>query len=135
MTREIQIGLSDGRLTRRTAALSITELRLSGLCDSLLWPSAILPFSVVRTVLALILAAVTALSTVLWLRALQLRAGAVMLTALILLTLSSYGVIEDSSRNKWIAGRISSRGVARRTGQGTALSLGSLLALALIKPK
>jgi len=44
-------------------------------------------------------------------------------------------VIEGLFGTNGIAGRISSRGVARRTGQGTALSLGSLLALALIKPQ
>jgi len=90
----------------------------------------------VRTVLALILAAVTALSIALWLRALQLRAGAVMLTALILLTLSSYAVLEGlfAEQLGLLVGFLLAASLAALVRERLFLS-GSLLALALIKPQ
>jgi hypothetical protein len=138
MTREIQIGLFGRPLDAQNPAAPIDYRTFAypAFADSLLWPSAILPFSVVRTVLALILAAVTALSTVLWLRALQLRAGAVMLTALILLTLSSYGVIEGlfAEQMGLLVGFLLAASLAALVRERLFLS-GSLLALALIKPQ
>jgi len=57
MTREIQIGLFGRPLDAQNPAAPIDYRTFAypAFADSLLWPSAILPFSVVRTVLALIL--------------------------------------------------------------------------------
>jgi len=67
MTREFKLVFSDGRLTRRNPAAPIDYRTFAypAFADSLLWPQHPALFPLCRTVLALILAAVTALSTVL----------------------------------------------------------------------
>jgi hypothetical protein len=138
MTRKIQIGLFGRPLDAQhpAAPIDYRTFAYPAFTDILLWPLAILPFSVVRIVLALILAAVTALSIVLWLKALQLLAGPAMLTALILLTLSSYAVLEGlfAEQMGLLVGFLLAASLTALVRERLFLS-GSLLALALIKPQ
>jgi len=102
----------------------------------LFWPLALLPFSVVRIGLAVVLPAATALSIDLWLRAFRVRAGPVMLASLILLTLSSYSVLEGlfAEQVGLLVGFFLAAALAALV-DGRLLFSGSLLALTLIKPQ
>jgi len=97
MTREIQTGLFGRPLdTRNPAAASAhyREFAYPAYVDLLFWPLGILPFSVVRFALAIALTVLTALSISLWMRALQLTASANFIAITVMLTLSSYSVLE-----------------------------------------
>src|ERR1022692_931257 len=136
MTRQIQIGLFGRPLdaSNPAAPLNYRAFAYPAFADILFWPFALLPFSVVRIVLALILPVVTALSILLWLRILRLRAGPAILTALILLTLSSYAVLEGlfAEQMGLLAGFLLAASLAALVRERLFLS-GSLLALTLIK--
>src|SRR5580658_10748524 len=74
MTRQIQTGLFGRALDTPNPAApqDYRAFAYPAFVDVLFWPLALLPFSVVRIGLAVILAAATALSVVLWLRASRL---------------------------------------------------------------
>ena len=138
MTRQIQIGLF-GRPIDANAPVAPVDYRAfayPAFTDILLWPLALLPFPAVRVILALILAVVTALSIVLWLRALHLRAGLATLTTIILLTLSSYAVLEGLFADQMglLVGFLLAAALAALVSQRLLLS-GSLFAVTLIKPQ
>jgi hypothetical protein len=138
MTRQIQIGLFGRPIDANAPAapLDYRAFAYPAFTDVLLWPLALLPFSDVRVLLALIFPVITALSIVLWLRALRLRAGPVMLTAIILLTLSSYAVLEGlfAEQMGLVVGFLLAGALAALVSQKLWLS-GSLFALTLIKPQ
>jgi hypothetical protein len=136
-TRRIQIGLfgrpldNNSPLTRDPRAFAnpaFTEL--------LFWPLALIPFPIVRVGLAVILGVVTAFSIVLWLRAFRFHVDRAMLASLILLTLSSYAVLEGLFADQigLLAGFLLAASISALAGQRLFLS-GSLLAVALIKPQ
>jgi hypothetical protein len=138
MTRQIQIGLFGQSLDMNNPAAPADYRAFSypAFVDVLFWPVALLPFSVVRIGLAVILPALTALGVVLWLRALRLRAGPVTLAALVLLTVSSYAVLEGlfAEQLGLLAGFLLAASLAALVNGRLSLS-GSLLALTLIKPQ
>jgi hypothetical protein len=138
MTREIQIGLFGRALDARNPAApaDYRAFAYPAFVDVLFWPMALLPFSVVRIGLAMILPAATALSVVLWLRALRLRASPATFAALVLLTLSSYAVLEGlfAEQLGLLVGFLLAASLAALVDGRLALS-GSLLALTLIKPQ
>ena len=138
MTRQIQIGLFGRPLdaSNPAAPFDYRAFAYPAFADILFWPFALLPFSVVRIVLALILPVVTALSILLWLRILRLRAGPAILTALILLALSSYAVLGGlfAEQMGLLAGFLLAASLAALVRERLFLS-GSLLALTLIKPQ
>jgi hypothetical protein len=138
MTRQIQIGLFGRSLHARNPAAppDYRAFAYPAFADVLFWPLALLPFSVVRIGLAVILPAVTALSVVLWLRAFRLRASAAILVSLTLFTLSSYAVLEGlfAEQTGLFVGFLLAASLAAIAGQRLFLS-GSLLALTLIKPQ
>jgi hypothetical protein len=138
MTRQIQIGLFGRALdaSNPAAPQDYRAFAYPAFVDLLFLPLALLPFSLVRVGLAMILAVATALSIVLWLRAFRLRAGAVVLASLILLTLSSYAVLEGlfAEQVGLLAGFLLAASLAALVGERLFLS-GSLLALTLIKPQ
>jgi Glycosyltransferase family 87 len=138
MTGQIQIGLFGRALDVSIPAASsdYRAFAYPAFVDVLFWPVALLPFSVVRIWLAVILPALTAFSVVLWLRALRLRAGPVTLAALVLLTVSSYAVLEGlfAEQLGLLAGFLLAASLAALVNGRLSLS-GSLLALTLIKPQ
>jgi hypothetical protein len=138
MTRQIQIGLFGRPLDTRNPAApaDYRAFAYPAFVDVLLWPLALLPFSAVRIGLAVILPAVTALSVVLWLRTVRLRASPVTLAVLVLLTLSNYAVLEGlfAEQVGLLAGFLLAASLAALVDGRLFLS-GGLLALTLIKPQ
>jgi Glycosyltransferase family 87 len=138
LTRQIQIGLFGRALDATTpgAPPDYRTFAYPAFVDVLFWPLALLSFSVVRMGLAVILALATALSIVLWLQALRLRASSVMLASLILLTLSSYVVLEGlfAEQVGLLVGLFLAASLATLV-DGKLFFSGSLLALTLIKPQ
>jgi hypothetical protein len=144
MTRRIQVGLfgralDSGSGTPATPAAAAQDYRAfayPAFTDLLFWPLALLPFAVVRIGMAVILFAATALSVVLWLRALRLRVSGVVLVSLMLLTLSGYVVLEGlfAEQVGLLVGFLLAASLAALV-DGRLLFSGSLLALTLIKPQ
>ncbi len=140
MTRRIQIGLFGRTLDFGNAAAAAPEgyraFAYPAFVDLLFWPLALLPFFVVRIALAVILPAATALSIVLWLRTFRLSIGLAALGSLILLTLSSYAVLEGlfAEQVGLLVGFLLAASLAALVN-GKLLFSGSLLALTLIKPQ
>jgi hypothetical protein len=137
-THKIQIGVFGRPLDDHTPATTPDPRAFANpaFAELLFWPLALIPFPVVRIMLALILAAATAISVALWLRVLGLHAGRALRASLILLTLSSYAVLEGlfAGQIGLIAGCFLAASMAALVGQRLFLS-GTLLALALIKPQ
>jgi glycosyl transferase family 87 len=141
MTRRIQVGLFGRTLDSGDPAVpaALQDYRAfayPAFADLLFWPLALIPFSVVRIGLAVILSAATALSVVLWLRAFRLRISRVGLVSLSLFTLSSYVVLEGlfAEQVGLLVGFLLAASVAALVG-GRLFFSGSLLALTLIKPQ
>jgi hypothetical protein len=138
MTWQIQIGLFGRALDTGNPAAhrDYRVFAYPAFVDLLFWPVAPLPFSLVRVGLAVILAVATALSVGLWLRTFRLRAGAVVLASLILLTLSSYVVLEGlfAGQMGLLVGFLLAASLAALV-DGKFFFSGGLLALTLIKPQ
>ena len=143
MTRRIQIGLFGRTLDSGNpgapAAPAPEDYRAfayPAFVDLLFWPLALLPFSSVRIGLAVILPAATALNIVLWLRTFRLRVSRVALVSLMLLTLSSYAVLEGAFAEQvgLLVGFLLAASLSALV-EGRLLFSGSLLALTLIKPQ
>jgi hypothetical protein len=102
----------------------------------LVWPVALFPFPVVRVALAVILLFATASSIVLWVSVLRLRADPEMFASFLLLTLSSYAVLEGlyAEQMGLLVGFLLAASLAALVGERCFLS-GSLLALTLVKPQ
>jgi hypothetical protein len=136
-TRRIQIGLF-GRPLDDNSALTRDPRAFANpaFAELLFWPLALIPFPVVRFGLAVILPAVTAFSIALWLRAIRFQVDRVMLASLMLLTLSSYAVLEGlfAEQIGLLVGFFLAAALAALANQRLFLG-GSLLALALIKPQ
>ena len=143
MTRRIQVGLFGRALDAGNPAApappappDYRAFAYPAFADLLFWPLALLPFPVVRIGLAVILPAATALSVVLWLRAFRLRVSRVALASMMLLTLSSYVVLEGlfAEQTGLLVGFLLAASLAALVNGRLFLS-GSLLALTLIKPQ
>jgi hypothetical protein len=139
MTRRIQVGLFGRALDGATPGATPQDYRAfayPAFTDVLFWPLALLPFSVVRVGLAVILFAATALSVILWLRAFRLCVSCVVLISLTLLTMSSYVVLEGlfAEQVGLLVGFLLAASLAALV-DGRLLLSGSLLALTLIKPQ
>lgn len=104
--------------------------------DVLLWPIGQLPFSQVRIEFGLFLCILTAYSVVLWIRVIYPRAGRLNVASLLILTLSSYVVLEGlfAEQMGLLVGFLLAASLAALVGRRLFFS-GTLLALALIKPQ
>lgn len=102
----------------------------------LFWPAALVSFPVVRDGLVVILSAATALSVVLWLRCFRLWVSPAVLASIVLLTLSSYVVLEGlfAEQMGLLVGFLLAASLATLV-EGRLFLSGSLLALTLIKPQ
>ncbi len=138
-TRRIQTGLFGHSLDGRHPSgfpRNYREFAYPIYVDLLFWPLATLPFPAVRILLTVALAILTALSVPLWLRALGLRTAAALLAVLILLTLSSYAVLEGLFADQvgLIVGFLLAATFAALARSRLVLA-GSLFALTFIKPQ
>ncbi len=137
MKRKIQVGLFGRSLDTGPADLrDYRAFAYPAFVDLLLWPLALLPFSAVRIVLAVILPAASAFSVVLWLRSFGLRVSLTTLVSMIVLTLSSYVVLEGlyAEQVGLLVGFLLAGALAALV-RGRLSFSGSLLALTLIKPQ
>jgi len=139
LTREIQIGLFGRPLDGRSTADPPTDYRAFAYpvyVDLLFWPLSLLPFPVVRIGLAIALAALTAVSMPLWLRALGRRASASFLAIFILFMLSSYAVLEGlfAVQAGLLVGFLLAACFAALAREKLFIA-GSLFAFTLIKPQ
>jgi hypothetical protein len=97
MTREIQQGLFGRTLNSRNPSDPPSDYRTfayPAFTDLLLWPAAEFPFAPVSVVFALVLAALTLASVVVWTKALCWHPRPLLLVAIMLLVLCSYPVLE-----------------------------------------
>lgn len=139
MTREIQTGIFGRPLDGRSAADPPRDYRAFAYpvyVDLLFWPFALLPFPVVRVALAIALAVLTVASIPLWLRGLRRRTSPSLLAILILLTLSSYAVLEGlfAGQPGLVVGFLLAASFAALAEERLFVA-GSLLAFTFIKPQ
>ena len=139
MTREIQRGLFGHPLNPRSPTGPLDDYRTfayPAFTDLLFWPAAELSFPIVRIALAILLAALTAVSLILWPRALSLHLSWHWLAVAALLTLGSYPVLEGLYAGQlglFVGFLLASSMLALQRGR---LPLaGALLALTTIKPQ
>jgi hypothetical protein len=138
MTQQIQTGLF-GRVLGRGPADPPPDYRqfaYPAYVDLLFWPLAVLPFPAVRIALAFIFAGLTAASIPLWLRALKIRAGPLLLAIVILFTLSSYAVLEGlfAVQVGLLVGFLIAASLSALAARRFFLA-GSLFAFTIVKPQ
>jgi hypothetical protein len=138
LTRDIQTGLFGKPLdaVNPAAPREYRAFAYPAFTELLFWPTALLPFSTARIILAVLLPGVTALGVWLWLRMLRLQIGVDGLIALLVLTLSSYPVLEGMFAEQMglLVGCLLAAAFAALVQRRLFLS-GMLMALTLIKPQ
>jgi hypothetical protein len=139
MTREIQIGLFGRALDTKIASDPLPDYRTfayPAFTDLLFWPVARVPFRILRSILAVFLGGVTAMSVLLWLRAMSWRISGSWLAIVLLLTLGSYPVLEGlyAGQLGLLVGLLLA-GSLLALQKGRFLLAGVLLALTAIKPQ
>ncbi len=139
MTREIQIGLFGRPLDSHNPAdpsAHYREFAYPAYVDLLFWPAGLLPFPAVRIPLAVALATLTAFSIPLWMRAFQLAATPHFLAIALMLTLSSYAVLEGlfAAQPGLIVGFLIATAFVALLKERLFLA-GSVFAFTLIKPQ
>ncbi|MFZ0537899.1 MAG: glycosyltransferase family 87 protein, partial [Candidatus Sulfotelmatobacter sp.] len=137
-TRQVQIDLFGRTVDARVfdAPPAYWTFAYPAIADVLLWPIGLLPFSQVRIGFGLFLGILTAYSVVLWIRVIYPRAGRLNVASLLILTLSSYAVLEGlfAEQMGLLVGFLLAASLAALVRQKLFFS-GTLLALALIKPQ
>ena len=139
MTREIQTGLFGRALNPRIRTDPRTDYRTfayPAFTDVLLWPAALLSFGSASVLLVILLVTLTVASVVLWKRALGLHLPWASTILVILLTLSSYQVLEGLYADQLglLVGFLLAAGMLSLI-RGRLLLAGVLLALTTIKPQ
>ncbi len=139
VTRAIQAGLFGHPLEARSAAdpaAHYREFAYPAYVDVLFWPLALLSFTAVRIALAIAFGALTALSIALWLRALRVVVSPQFFAIALLLTLSSYAVLEGlfAAQPGLIVGFLLAASFAALVRDRLFLA-GSLFAFTFIKPQ
>jgi hypothetical protein len=137
-TRQVQIDLFGRTVDARvfSAPPDYWTFAYPAIADVLLWPIGLLPFSLVRIGFGLCLGVLTAYSVFLWIRVVHLRARLLTLGVLVMLTLSSYAVLEGlfAEQMGLLVGFLLAASLAALVRQRLFFS-GILLALTLIKPQ
>ena len=137
-TRQVQLDLFGRTVDARVfgAPPAYWTFAYPAIADVLLWPIGLLPFSQVRIGFGLFLGILTAYSVVLWIRVIYPRAGRLNVASLLILTLSSYAVLEGlfAEQMGLLVGFLLAASLAALVRQKLFFS-GTLLALALIKPQ
>ncbi|MFZ0294393.1 MAG: glycosyltransferase family 87 protein [Candidatus Sulfotelmatobacter sp.] len=137
-TRQVQIDLFGRTVDARVfgAPPDYWTFAYPAITDVLLWPVGLLPFSQVRVGFGFLLAILTGFSVVLWIRVVHPRTGHLNVASLLILTLSSYAVLEGlfAEQMGLLVGFLLAASLAALVRQKFFFS-GSLLALTLIKPQ
>jgi hypothetical protein len=137
-TRQVQIDLFGRTVDARVfgAPPAYWTFAYPAIADVLLWPIGLLPFSQARIGFGLFLGILTAYSAVLWIRIIYPRARHLNVAALLILTLSSYAVLEGlfAEQMGLLVGFLLAASLAALVRQKFFFS-GSLFALTLIKPQ
>jgi hypothetical protein len=137
-TRQVQIDLFGRTVDTRVfgAPPDYWTFAYPAIADVLLWPIGLMPFSVVRIGFGLCLGVLTACSVFLWIRVFHLRARPLTLGVLVMLTLSSYAVLEGlfAEQMGLLVGFLLAASLAALVRRRLFFS-GILLALALVKPQ
>jgi hypothetical protein len=139
MTRAIQKGLFGRTLDPQIPSDPPTDYRTfayPAFTDLLFWPAAELPFAIVRVLLVLVLATLTATSVVLWMRAMAWRVDRLWLVVIFLLVLCSYQVLEGlyAAQLGLMVGFFLAASILALQ-RGRILLAGVLIALTAIKPQ
>jgi hypothetical protein len=137
-TRQIQIDLFGRIVDARVfgAPPDYWTFAYPAFADVLLWPIALLPFSLARIGIGLSLGILTGFSVVLWIRVVHPHAARLSVASLLMLTLSSYAVLEGlfAEQMGLLVGFLLAASLAALVRQEFFFS-GSLLALTLLKPQ
>ena len=139
MTHEIQTGLFGRALNSRHRTDPRTDYRTfayPAFTDLLMWPTALLPFATVRVLFVFLLGALTVASVILWTRALGLPLPWEWMVLSIMLTLSSYQVLEGLYADQLglLVGFLLAAAILSLI-RGRLMLAGVLLALTTIKPQ
>lgn len=136
ITHEIQSGLFGHQLDGRGRMAHYREFAYPAYVDLLFWPMALLSFHAVRVALSIALALLTAVSLPLWMKALRLAAPRQFLAIALMLTLSSYAVLEGlfAAQPGLIVGFLLAAAFAAFSRNRLFLA-GSLFAITFIKPQ
>jgi hypothetical protein len=139
MTQAIQTGLFGHPLRERYPGDPLANYRVfayPAYADLVFWPSSLLPFSTVRITLAVVLTILTITSIRLWLCFLGQKVSPSALTIVILLTLSSYAVLEGlfAGQPGLIVGFLLAASFAALIRNRLFLA-GTLLSFTFIKPQ
>ena len=139
MTREIQTGLFGRPLDARNRFDPPTDYRqfaYPAFTDLLLWPAAWLDFPRLRLLLAVLLPLITAASLWIWLKALDWKLSPLWFAVLVILTLSTYQLLEAFFAEQpglLVGFFLASAALALR--QNRLMLAGVLSSLTLIKPQ
>jgi hypothetical protein len=137
-TRQVQIDLFGRTVDARVfgAPPDYWTFAYPATADVLLWPVGLLPFSQVRVGFGFLLGILTAYSVILWIRVVHPRAGRLTVASFLILTLSSYAVLEGlfAEQMGLLVGFLLAASLAALVRQKFFFS-GSLLALTVIKPQ
>lgn len=139
VTERIQSGLFGRALDPRNPNDPLVEYRTfayPAFTDLLFWPATAGTFSTVRIVMAVLLAGVTVVSVLFWMRALDWRPEAVWIVIVMLLTLGSYPVLEGLYADQLglLVGFLLAGSLLALTRK-RLVTAGVLMALTTIKPQ
>ena len=139
MTREIQVGLFGRPLDTRIPTDPPANYRTfayPAFTDLLFWPTTKIRFPILRIVLACVLSGATGLAVLLWTKAMQWQPGPPWIAGTIILTLSSYPVLQGlyAEQLGLVVGFLLSACLVALARERYFLG-GFLGALALIKPQ
>jgi len=139
VTREIQLGLFGRPLDGRFSTDPLSDYRTfayPAFTDLLCWPAAAIPFPTLRILLAVALGVITVFSVLLWAKMLDWQPGPVWIAVVVVLTCSSYPVIEGlyAGQMGLLVGFLLAAALFALSGERYLLA-GILMALTLIKPQ
>jgi hypothetical protein len=139
MTRAIQTGLFGRPLDARNPSdpsVDYRQFAYPAFTELLLWPAAVLEFPHLRLLLAVLLPAITAASIWIWLKALSWQLHPIYFIALIMLSLSTYQLLEAFFAEQpglFVGFFLAAAALAIR--QKRLMLAGALVSLTLIKPQ
>lgn len=139
MTRDIQLGLFGRPLDPRIPSDPPTDYRTyayPAFTELLCWPAAAIPFPIFRILLTLGLAIITLFSVLIWGRLLAFQPGPVWTAVVLVLTFSSYPVIEGLYADQMglVVGFLLAASLFALSREQFLLA-GILMALTLVKPQ
>jgi hypothetical protein len=138
-TRELQVGVFGRPLDARNPhdpPVQYREFAYPAFTDLVMWPAALLPFPQLRVLLAVLLPLLTIATLGFWVRALDWKLEAIWFAVLVLLTLTTYQVLEALFAEQlglFVALFLAAAALAIRKEQ--LMLAGALTSLTLMKPE